>query len=176
MPPGCQLDKHAATFACDQLSRQPLLPHSLSFGAVYISVGVAPLFCCVASCCVFLYAGSGGQACDVCPAGTFSEQDGTRNDCDKCDPGQTSPQGAPSKDYCFCATGQSGACTACPVGTWSENGVCRQCAEGKTSDIGATSPSDCCEYESLNAHASGPQPMLPLCMQHCSMHTVLAAC
>lgn len=92
----------------------------------------------------YCMAGYGGQSCNKCASGSFSEG-GSRNECQMCARGQTSMEAAPSKDYCFCATGESGACTACPAGTWSEQGACRRCVDKKTSDIGAISPADCCK-------------------------------
>lgn len=89
-------------------------------------------------------AGYGGAACQMCPAGSFSEG-GSRQECQKCDPGQSSIEGAPSRDYCHCRPGQDADCATCARGTWSDQGVCNPCPTGRTSDVGATSADQCCE-------------------------------
>lgn len=119
--------------------------------------------------------GFGGQSCTKCEAGTYSEG-GSRKDCLRCSPGQTSIEGAPSKDYCHCAIGESNTCSACPASTWSEGGFCRACADGKTSDIGATSPNDCCKSVAAKRLASPAATLSLRMLQDTRCADVMASC
>lgn len=95
--------------------------------------------------------GHGGQDCSRCAAGSFSAGVG-REACITCPAGMTSIPGAPSPEYCQCNNpGQSKDCMTCPRGTWSAGTPvsppsCLPCAENKTSDVGASSPDQCCKY------------------------------
>ncbi|XP_078682435.1 procollagen C-endopeptidase enhancer 1-like [Branchiostoma floridae x Branchiostoma belcheri] len=88
---------------------------------------------------------NGDQVDEICPAGTYSNTEGT--DCDPCPAGQYSGSaGSTSCTICpagrFSARAVSTSCTVCPADTFSSSAgstSCQQCPAGTESTAGSTS-------------------------------------
>ncbi|KAI8479096.1 hypothetical protein Bbelb_431610 [Branchiostoma belcheri] len=88
---------------------------------------------------------NGDQVDEICPAGTYSNAEGTA--CDPCPAGQYSGSaGSTSCTICpagrFSARAESTSCTVCPADTFSSSAgstSCQQCPAGTESTAGSTS-------------------------------------
>ncbi|KAI8484255.1 hypothetical protein Bbelb_380400 [Branchiostoma belcheri] len=101
---------------------------------------------------------NGDQVDEICPAGTYSNAEGTA--CDPCPAGQYSGSaGSTSCTICpagrFSARAESTSCTVCPADTFSSSAgstSCQQCPAGTGSTTGSTSCSGC--SKSYVAHSN----------------------
>ncbi|XP_078682442.1 uncharacterized protein LOC144916917 [Branchiostoma floridae x Branchiostoma belcheri] len=100
---------------------------------------------------------NGDQVDEICPAGTYSNAEGTA--CDPCPAGQYSGSaGSTSCTICpagrFSARAESTSCTVCPADTFSSSAgstSCQQCSNGTGSTAGSTNCSRECKYiDSVN--------------------------
>uniref|UniRef100_A0A383V6N3 Laminin EGF-like domain-containing protein n=1 Tax=Tetradesmus obliquus TaxID=3088 RepID=A0A383V6N3_TETOB len=90
--------------------------------------------------CTLCAPGYGGPRCQLCPLGTYSNNN---SECVPCDgPNETSPAGSNSKASCTCAPGFGGStCQRCPRNSWSAGGSrapCVACGYGLISQSGAS--------------------------------------
>ncbi|KAI8510820.1 hypothetical protein Bbelb_117360 [Branchiostoma belcheri] len=110
---------------------------------------------------------NGDQVDEICPAGTYSNAEGT--DCDPCPAGQYSGSaGSTSCTICpagrFSARAESTSCTVCPADTFSSSAgstSCQECPAGTEGTTGSTSCSTSCPTNGHLSLANGKRYVAP---------------